>query len=498
MEDRNELVSEFDRSIDRPNDRRGVRGCLRKCWEKVTPLVLLAVIIILLNVIILCIVSAIIHKDTATCTCSCEDTQQQTGGLTGGTDHSYFMAALSNLSDFVQQNGRMISNIAHLNLSDVIKKNGQMISNLSDFVQQNYQMISNLSDFVQQNYQMISNLSDFVQQNYQIISNLSDFVQQNDQMITSTLASHGSTGISTAGAVNDVLIAVQRILQIQNVTSLLNSVTPVSCKAIKEVLPNSPTGYYYVNGRNIYCNMDELCGSGGGWTRLTYLDMTDSTQNCPPGFRLYQSGGVRACGRPIVHQGSCTSVQFPSNGISYSQVCGRVTGYQYATPDAVYPGRYQGETYGSVMEPQHNDINSYYVDGVSITRGSPRQHVWTLMAGLNEASQYHGGRYNCPCSQGSPQHSTLQSFIGNDYYCESGNPSLDGTTLPILYTADPLWDGEGCCCLEVNCCTSRPSLPWFNKALGTTTTDYLELRVCGDQGTSDQDVPVSFYELYVK
>ena len=29
----------------------------------------------------------------------------------------------------------------------------------------------------------------------------------------------------------------------------------------------------------------------------------------------------------------------------------------------------------------HNDINSYYVDGVSITRGSPCQRVWTLMHG---------------------------------------------------------------------------------------------------------------------
>ena len=40
-----------------------------------------------------------------------------------------------------------------------------------------------------------------------------------------------------------------------------------------------------------------------------------------------------------------------------------------------------------LVNPNHNDINSYYVDGVSITRGSPRQHVWTLMAGVHEASQ---------------------------------------------------------------------------------------------------------------
>uniref|UniRef100_A0A1X7T0C0 Uncharacterized protein n=1 Tax=Amphimedon queenslandica TaxID=400682 RepID=A0A1X7T0C0_AMPQE len=62
----------------------------------------------------------------------------------------------------------------------------------------------------------------------------------------------------------------------------------------------------------------------------------------------------------------------------------------------------------------HNNINSYYVDGVSITHGSPRQHVWTLMVGLNEASYYihsNDGRHNCPCSQGSTQNLTLQSFI---------------------------------------------------------------------------------------
>ena len=31
-----------------------------------------------------------------------------------------------------------------------------------------------------------------------------------------------------------------------------------------------------------------------------------------------------------------------------------------------------------------------------------------------------------------------------------------------------------------------------------TTTDYLELRVCGDEGTNNEDTPVSFHDLYVK
>ena len=104
---------------------------------------------------------------------------------------------------------------------------------------------------------------------------------------------------------------------------------PTSCQEIKNKQPNSPSGVYLLETANgtkyVYCNMKELCGSGGGWTRLAFLDMSDATENCPSGFKLYQSGGVRACGRGETGEASCTSVQFPSNGISYSQVCGRVS-----------------------------------------------------------------------------------------------------------------------------------------------------------------------------
>ena len=56
---------------------------------------------------------------------------------------------------------------------------------------------------------------------------------------------------------------------------------------------------------------------------------------------------------------------------------------------------------------------------------------------------------------------------------------------------------KGCGSLEGNCC-SAPGLPWFHKILNTATTDYIELRVCADQSTSDEDAPVAQYEIYVK
>ena len=125
------------------------------------------------------------------------------------------------------------------------------------------------------------------------------------------------TTTTNAGAINDILLLVEGLLiRLHNDSSSSSfSPLPISCQEIKNKQPNSPSGVYLLATANdgtkyVYCNMEELCGSGGGWTRLAYLDMTDSTENCPSGFKLYQSGGVRACGRAKSSEGSCTSVQF--------------------------------------------------------------------------------------------------------------------------------------------------------------------------------------------
>ena len=286
--------------------------------------------------------------------------------------------------------------------------------------------------------------------------------------IVNTLSKLEGTGTSTAGVADGILLIVQELLVLHNETAL-----PTSCKQIKQQQSYSPSGYYTLAGTSgtysTYCNMDTLCGSGGGWTRLAYLDMSDSTQNCPSAFRLYPSG-VRACGRPETNSASCASVTYPSNGISYSQICGRVTGYQFNGPDA---------------DVSNAGLNSYYVDGVSITRGSPRQHVWTLMA--------DNGDRHCPCNVHNSD--SIQSFIGSDYFCEAGTTNCCSGT---LYTSDPLWDGQGCDPTETACCNA-PGIPWFHRDYGnSTTTDYIELRICADDDTNDEDAPVSYYEIYIK
>ena len=255
----------------------------------------------------------------------------------------------------------------------------------------------------------------------------------------------------------------------------------VSYTSCSDVVRNggATCGYYDITLTNgstasIYCNM-EGCDGEGEWTRVAYLNMSDPSQQCPTELRLYNEGGVRACGRLYSSGASCDSVTFSTNGISYSQVCGRVIGYQYVSPDGLHPG-------GHVLIP--------YIDGIIITHGFPRQHIWTFVNGQSETGT---ATWHCPCNTGSSV--TVPSFIGDDYFCESGNP-LSGWSNQ-LYTDDPLWDGEGCGGDESPCC-NIPGIPWFHKVLNSSTTDDVELRVCANQDTSDEDSPVGVYEIYIK
>ena len=252
-----------------------------------------------------------------------------------------------------------------------------------------------------------------------------------------------------------------------------------SCDAILSELPNSPSGYYNLidlngNTHRVYCHMETLCNQGGGWRRIASLNMADPNEKCPTQFRTYSQDGVRACGRPA-RGGGCVGITFPSKDIQYTQVCGKVIGYQVGTTDG--PDKYK-------------NIYSPYIDGISLTYGNPRKHIWTLIS-----SSFSGSRSNCPC--GTTGARSAPSFVGPDYYCES---SYEGSTFPALHFqnfSDPLWDGKGCGSSETNCC-QRTLIPWFYRSFAYSTTEYIEMRICCNEGTENEDVPVGEYEIYVK
>ena len=129
------------------------------------------------------------------------------------------------------------------------------------------------------------------------------------------------------------------------------------------------------------------------------------------------------------------------------------------------------------------NANGNYVDGISITSGSPCKHLWTYAARVQE-NFLSGFDVACPCSTGSRQQPP--SAVGHDYFCESG---VLGHYINTFYSNDRLWDGEQCGVIERGCYRA-PGLPWFHKTLSSSTSDYIELRLCCNEGTNNEDVPV--------
>ena len=279
-----------------------------------------------------------------------------------------------------------------------------------------------------------------------------------------------TNAITFSTAINDTVNDVLHLTQ-----KLINLHVPASCQEALDKAPSLPSGTYtlsneiFPNEFDVYCHFEHLCNTPGPWTRMAFLNMSDPTQNCLSPFELYESNGVRACGRPHPLTGHSHSVTFPANQTLYSQVCGRISGYQYYSPDG-FPG---------------GNIDYRYVDGISLTHGSHRQHIWSFAT----SKAIGGTSSSCPCAGGS----SPPTFVGNDYFCESG--SNGGPVNQTMYTSDPLWDGQGCVSGEPIACCQATGIPWFHKVLNTPTSDFIELRMCG---ANDEDSPFSLYEIYVK
>ena len=208
---------------------------------------------------------------------------------------------------------------------------------------------------------------------------------------------------------------------------------------------------------------------GEDWTRVAYLNMSDPTQSCPPAWRDRSADGFRVCGRPAGSNYQCHGTIYSTSGRIYNRVCGRVIGYQFGHTDAFHFS-------GTIIQP--------YADGISITHGNPRSHIWTLAAGLSENDESGSG---CPCDRGP----SAPSFVGDNYYCESG---YNGTgNLSGLLTSDPLWDGAGCES-EGSCCSTAP---WFTVDLVNSTSDDIEIRICSNADDTE-DSPIHLLELYIQ
>ena len=193
--------------------------------------------------------------------------------------------------------------------------------------------------------------------------------------------------------------------------------------------------------------------------------MTDPSQQCPITWREYNTNRVRG-GRPVSSGGS-RPANFYTIDRQYSRVCRRIIGYQVGNPDGF------NQYHGMII------LNQGYMDGVSITYRYLRHHIWSYVTGAYETRPTLS---NCPYSP--VQGAEPQEFIGSNYYCESGYPSNRFIPLEV-FTSDPLWDGERC---EGTCCSDTKSFPPFSVQLPTNTTDRIEVHICADEPTINEDI----------
>ena len=253
-----------------------------------------------------------------------------------------------------------------------------------------------------------------------------------------------------------------------------------SCKELYQCNPATPSGYYNISTpqgvERVYCEMNTSnCGHlTGGWMKVANIDMTDENNACPENLNYTVQSSMRMC-RSSHTTAGCTSVTFPAHMIPYTNVCGRARGYAFGSPDAFHHGQAGGQT-----------IDGYYVDGLSVTHGSPRNHIWTFAAGLSKLAYYPD--YNCPCAVNPGPASP--PFLGSNYFCESGLTGI--SELLIWYLDDPLWDSQGCtsgstCCIRGG--------PWFTTTFNQEVNDDIEIRWCSSD--IGEDVGVDQLEIYI-
>jgi hypothetical protein len=151
-------------------------------------------------------------------------------------------------------------------------------------------------------------------------------------------------------------------------------------------------------------------------------------------------------------------------------VCGQVFGYSINSPDAF-----------AAINGGADTIDVPYLDGISVTHGSPRQHIWSFAAGHGVA--FGPDNTRCPCVSSNPtQAPEPPSFVGNNYYCDN------------LDNGGELWDGMGC----TNACCTFNNPPVFNVTLPTRTSDGIEVRICTDQNAGDETIHIRMIQLFIR
>ena len=136
-----------------------------------------------------------------------------------------------------------------------------------------------------------------------------------------------------------------------------------------------------------------------------------------------------------------------------------------------------------------SSINAPYVDGISITHGQPRKHIWTYAAGRAKIDTPVD---QCPCS--NQQSVKPPTFMGEHYFCDEG--ASNSPTSIRYYLDASLWNGKGC--LQSSSCCATSGMHWFCRTLPQPTTDDIEVRWCSDNSLGNEATATELVEMFVK
>ena len=176
---------------------------------------------------------------------------------------------------------------------------------------------------------------------------------------------------------------------IEDKTLGMSEVNPASC--CNEIYQHNPTsrggiGQYWIKTSEglfeVTCNMKLKCGGlEGGWMQVADADM-NRDDTCPGSWHKIITP-KRLC---LGYVAGCASANFHARGVSYENICGQAKAYQKGQTDA----------FNAQRNAKKPSIDDAYVDGVSITIGSPRKHVWTYAAGISD--DFDVTCCTCPCA----------------------------------------------------------------------------------------------------
>lgn len=227
------------------------------------------------------------------------------------------------------------------------------------------------------------------------------------------------------------------------------------------------------------------------------MNMADPDANeCPHSWTKASNddGSISGCHGRV--GGECSPFYIEVGAEPFRNVCGKAVGYQMGFPDAY-----------SVNNLPHS-ADSLYVDGLSVTYGFPRHHIWTFAVASSRNTIYKTDLPTCPCQYGQPS----PLFVGSHYYCDSGHGKLpsqanvqasvqdNGYTVYSKINNDTsLWEDNCVCCENSGDPDVKP--PWFVRhelQLSDEVTTRFDIRLCEHEVDMQEGALITEFELYIQ